>query len=156
MVNSSLLPGTSQSSLRPIGGFVSAWLPSFSGPSILEIATMFTHEWADFPHDWTRSQAPILRMIYSGKRRFLSLWVLIYQNQSLHWRFTTFKYLPFKPKPMANNKVSMPSSMGGLVRYFDEYKSKVQLKPGHVIVLIILIMLIEILLHWQGKSLLGI
>jgi preprotein translocase subunit Sec61beta len=57
---------------------------------------------------------------------------------------------------MADNKISMPSGMGGLVRYFDEYKSKFQFKPGHIIVIVVIVILIEILLHWQGYSLLGI
>ncbi len=56
----------------------------------------------------------------------------------------------------SNNKVQMPSSGGGLVRYFDDYKSKIEFKPGHIIVLIIIIILLEIFLHWQGASLLGI
>lgn len=56
---------------------------------------------------------------------------------------------------MAQERISMPSSMGGLVRYFDEYKSKFELKPGHVVVLVVIVILIEILLHWQGGSLLG-
>lgn len=55
-----------------------------------------------------------------------------------------------------DNKVSMPSSMGGLVRYFDEYKSKIEFKPGHIVVFIIIIMVIEIVLHWKGSSLLGL
>ena len=50
----------------------------------------------------------------------------------------------------------MPSSMGGLVRYFDEYKSKFELKPGHVVILVVIVILIEIFLHWQGASLLGL
>jgi len=57
---------------------------------------------------------------------------------------------------MADNKIHMPSGMGGLVRYFDEYKSKFQLKPGHIIVIVVVVILIEILLHWQGYSLLGL
>ena len=57
---------------------------------------------------------------------------------------------------MAQERVSMPSSMGGLVRYFDEYKSKFELKPGHVVILVVIVILIEILLHWQGASLLGL
>ncbi len=57
---------------------------------------------------------------------------------------------------MADNKVSMPSGMGGLIRYFDEYKSKIQLKPGHIIVIVIIVILIEILLHWQGYAMLGL
>lgn len=50
----------------------------------------------------------------------------------------------------------MPSSMGGLVRYFDEYKSKIQFKPGHIVVFIVMIIIIEILLNWRGSSLLGL
>ncbi|MFH1053307.1 MAG: preprotein translocase subunit Sec61beta [Candidatus Woesearchaeota archaeon] len=57
---------------------------------------------------------------------------------------------------MARDKVSMPSSMGGLVRYFDEYKSKIQFKPGHIIVLIIIVIIIEIVLHLYGKAWLGV
>ena len=57
---------------------------------------------------------------------------------------------------MADNKISMPSGMGGLIRYFDEYKSSIQLKPGHVIVVVIVVILIEILLHWQGYAMLGL
>ncbi len=58
---------------------------------------------------------------------------------------------------MANqNRINMPSGMGGLVRYFDEYKSKFRLSPGNVIILIVIVVLIEFLLHWQGYSLLGL
>lgn len=57
---------------------------------------------------------------------------------------------------MAKDKISMPSSMGGLVRYFDEYKSKIQLKPGHIIILCIIIFLIIVLLHAYGSALIGI
>ena len=55
-----------------------------------------------------------------------------------------------------DNKVQMPSGMGGLVRYFDEYKSKIEFKPGHIIVMVVVVMIIIILLHIQGKSWLGI
>lgn len=55
-----------------------------------------------------------------------------------------------------DNRVSMPSSMGGLVRYFDEYKSKIEFKPGHIVIFIIAIMIIEILLNWKGSSILGL
>ncbi|MBD3313236.1 preprotein translocase subunit Sec61beta [Candidatus Woesearchaeota archaeon] len=57
---------------------------------------------------------------------------------------------------MAKDKVHMPSGMGGLVRYFDEYKSKITFKPGHVIIMIAIIMLIVILLHWQGSAWFGL
>lgn len=42
---------------------------------------------------------------------------------------------------MAEEKINMPSSFGGLVRYFDEYKSKLQLNPAHVILIIILVII---------------
>ena len=50
----------------------------------------------------------------------------------------------------------MPSGIGGLVRYFDEYRSKITLKPGHEIVLCIIVIIIMIILHAYGKALLGI
>jgi preprotein translocase subunit Sec61beta len=51
---------------------------------------------------------------------------------------------------MSNDKIQMPSSGAGLTRYFDEYKSKIELKPQHVIILIILVIIIEAILNWQG------
>jgi preprotein translocase subunit Sec61beta len=51
---------------------------------------------------------------------------------------------------MANDKIQMPSSGAGLTRYFDDFKSKIELSPQHVIVFIIIIILIEIVLNWQG------
>lgn len=49
----------------------------------------------------------------------------------------------------------MPSSQGGLVRYFDDYKSKIEFKPGYIILFVVLIIIIEILLHTQGYRFLG-
>jgi preprotein translocase subunit Sec61beta len=57
---------------------------------------------------------------------------------------------------MANDKISMPSGMGGLVRYFDEYKSRIEFKPGHIIVLCLVVMVIMILLYSFGNQMLGI
>lgn len=57
---------------------------------------------------------------------------------------------------MAQDKISMPSGIGGLVRYFDEYKSKIKFKPGHIIVLCVIVILIMIFLHSYGNMLLGI
>jgi len=54
-----------------------------------------------------------------------------------------------------NDKINLPSSGGGLIRYFDEYKSKISFKPGHVIILVIIIIIIEIILHTWGNSFLG-
>ncbi len=55
-----------------------------------------------------------------------------------------------------DNKIQMPSSGAGLTRYFDDYKSKIELKPGHVIILIAVVIVIEVILHLQGNSLLGL
>jgi preprotein translocase subunit Sec61beta len=48
---------------------------------------------------------------------------------------------------MSQDKMSMPSGMGGLVRYFDEYKSKIEFKPGHIVILTIIIIILMILLN---------
>jgi len=40
---------------------------------------------------------------------------------------------------MASQGMQMPSSFGGLMRYNEEYKSSIMLKPTHVVLLIILI-----------------
>lgn len=57
---------------------------------------------------------------------------------------------------MAKDKINMPSGMGGLTRYFDEYKSKISFRPGHVIVLCIIVIIIMIFLHIYGNNILGI
>ena len=57
---------------------------------------------------------------------------------------------------MAQDRISMPSGMGGLVRYFDEYKSKIKFKPGHIIILCAVVILIMLFLYTYGNSLLGI
>jgi len=40
---------------------------------------------------------------------------------------------------MADNKINMPSSFGGLMRYNEEYKSPFQISPTNVVLFIILI-----------------
>ncbi len=57
---------------------------------------------------------------------------------------------------MAKDKIMMPSGTAGITRYFDEYKSKLRFKPGHVIVLCVIVMIVTILLHVYGRSLLGL
>jgi preprotein translocase subunit Sec61beta len=56
---------------------------------------------------------------------------------------------------MAQDKIQMPSSTAGLTRYFDDYKSKIEIKPGHVILLAIIVSAIVIVLHLYGGSLVG-
>lgn len=57
---------------------------------------------------------------------------------------------------MAQDKISMPSGIGGLVRYFDEYQSKIKFKPGHIIVLCVIVIVVMIFLYSYGNNLLGI
>ena len=43
---------------------------------------------------------------------------------------------------MAEGGILMPSGSGGLMRYNDEYKSKLMLSPAHVVIMIILVIAI--------------
>lgn len=54
-----------------------------------------------------------------------------------------------------DNKIRMPSGQGGLTRYFDEYRSKIEFSPGVVIILCVIVMMIIILLHYFGNAWLG-
>lgn len=54
-----------------------------------------------------------------------------------------------------DNKIRMPSGMGGLTRYFEDFKSNVQISPGHVIILTFIVAMIIILLHVFGNSIIG-
>lgn len=47
-----------------------------------------------------------------------------------------------------DNRISMPGTYGGLVRYYDEYRSKLQVKPAHVIAAIVLVVVAEIILKF--------
>jgi len=42
--------------------------------------------------------------------------------------------------------ISMPSGFGGLMRYSEEYASKINFKPVHVIAFIIFVIILRILL----------
>lgn len=57
---------------------------------------------------------------------------------------------------MAKEKTRMPMSTAGITTYFEEYRSKIELKPGHVIVLSIIVVLIVLALQIFGASILGI
>jgi|TARA_B100001964_G_C14254832_1_gene611829 preprotein translocase subunit Sec61beta len=57
---------------------------------------------------------------------------------------------------MAQDKISMPSGMGGLMRYFDEYKSRIRIKPGHIIIMCIVVIVIMVFLYTYGNRILGI
>jgi len=47
---------------------------------------------------------------------------------------------------MADNSVNMPAGFGGLMRFSEEYESKFNLKPTHVIGFIILIIAFRVFL----------
>jgi len=47
---------------------------------------------------------------------------------------------------MAGEGINVPSGFGGLVRYNEEYTSKIMLKPVHIIAFIILIIAVRIAL----------
>ena len=49
-----------------------------------------------------------------------------------------------------DNKIRMPSGQGGLTRYFDEYKSKIEFSPTTVIIMAVAIMIIVLILHQYG------
>lgn len=57
---------------------------------------------------------------------------------------------------MADKKVQMPTSTAGLTRYFEDYRSKLEFKPGHVIIFAVIVILITIILHIYGSPLLGL
>jgi len=49
---------------------------------------------------------------------------------------------------MADQRIQMPAGFGGLMRFSEEYKSKITLKPVHVIAFIIAVMAFRILLEF--------
>ncbi len=53
---------------------------------------------------------------------------------------------------MAKDRINMPMSGAGLTRYFDDYKSKIVFKPGHIIFLALLVILLILALHLWGSS----
>lgn len=54
---------------------------------------------------------------------------------------------------MANDKVSLPSGTGGLVRYFDEYKSPFQIEPETVVIICGAVIILAILLKYSMPGL---
>ncbi len=56
---------------------------------------------------------------------------------------------------MADDKIRLPSGMGGLISYSEDSFTKIHFKPGVIVIFIILIILIEIFLHTYGKAWLG-
>jgi preprotein translocase subunit Sec61beta len=44
-------------------------------------------------------------------------------------------------------QIRMPSGMGGLVRYFDDFNTKVNLSPDIIMGVIIAVVILEYILH---------
>ena len=57
---------------------------------------------------------------------------------------------------MAQDKISMPTSTAGITRYFDDYKSKIEFKPGHIIVLCLVVIILSLILQAYGNSMLNL
>jgi preprotein translocase subunit Sec61beta len=48
---------------------------------------------------------------------------------------------------MAKQQTMLPSSSGGIMRYFSDYKSKLVVKPDHVVFATIILVIAVIILH---------
>lgn len=57
---------------------------------------------------------------------------------------------------MANNKVNMPSSGAGITRYFEDSKSNIEISPGQIIILCIVVIIALLILHSMGHQWFGI
>ncbi|MBI2565148.1 preprotein translocase subunit Sec61beta [Candidatus Woesearchaeota archaeon] len=57
---------------------------------------------------------------------------------------------------MAQEKISMPAASAGITRFFEEYKSRIEFQPTHIIVLAVFIIIVMLILHSIGPSLLGL
>jgi preprotein translocase subunit Sec61beta len=53
---------------------------------------------------------------------------------------------------MADSNFRIPMGSGGLVRYDDESRSKLRIKPEYVIALIVLTVIFELILKVVGKA----
>ncbi len=49
---------------------------------------------------------------------------------------------------MADDRIQMPSSGGGIIRYFDDYKSKIEIPPKVVVGIIVVITVLALLAHY--------
>jgi preprotein translocase subunit Sec61beta len=50
----------------------------------------------------------------------------------------------------------MPMSTAGITTYFDEYRSRIEFKPGHIIIFSIIVVMIVVALHIWAAGILGI
>ncbi len=57
---------------------------------------------------------------------------------------------------MAKNRINLPSSGAGITRYFDDYKSKLEFKPGLIIIFTVIIIVLMLFLQTYGYALFGL
>ena len=57
---------------------------------------------------------------------------------------------------MAQDRINLPSSGAGITRYFEDFKSKISVKPQIVIVIIAVVIILEIILHMYGNAFFGL
>jgi len=50
---------------------------------------------------------------------------------------------------MADNKIQMPSGIGGLVRYFDDYKSKIEIDKNYFIIFVAMIIIFYLFINFK-------
>lgn len=48
---------------------------------------------------------------------------------------------------MSNERMTMPQSGGGLLRYFDDYKSRIEIDKIWIIIAIVLVIVVELILQ---------
>ncbi|PIN92624.1 hypothetical protein CO154_00315 [Candidatus Pacearchaeota archaeon CG_4_9_14_3_um_filter_31_7] len=53
---------------------------------------------------------------------------------------------------MAKPGIRLPGSFGGIQRYSEEYKSKIQIKPIHVVIILIVVAAATLALKFLIKS----
>jgi len=53
---------------------------------------------------------------------------------------------------MAGNEVNVPSGSGGLVKFKEEYSSKFNLKPAHVVIFVLLLVVFRVALQIFVKT----
>ncbi len=52
---------------------------------------------------------------------------------------------------MADDKIQMPAGFGGLMRFDEEYESKIMIKPAHVVAFVVFILVFRVALTFLIK-----
>ena len=68
----------------------------------------------------------------------------------------TFKYQNRLLKHMAQDRISMPMSSAGLTRFTERPSSRIQITPGHVIVMVVVVIIFVLVLQLYGNQWFGL